>query len=251
MKQCPNCKTNYTDDSLQFCLSDGASLLPVSNDEKTVRMSFSGNQPMRVNIPSDSAPTVFSQSPQVVSQNESSKKGLGLLLGGVFALLTLLIAAGVGAFIFLRQPDGKQDNKNVSIAGSPTPTVTQSVAPNASPAVSPNDETAKLKEEMTNLKKQLENQKNPKQNSDGGTIPTTSPSNGKKAYANSPTDGFLALRSEPNSETGYRITKIPHGAELTVIACPKPSNVGKMAGRWCQVVYNGQSGWAFDGFMKF
>jgi 5-formyltetrahydrofolate cyclo-ligase len=57
--------------------------------------------------------------------------------------------------------------------------------------------------------------------------------------------------SEPNSETGYRITQIPHGATLTVLGCPKPSNIGKMTGRWCQVIYNGQSGWAFDAFMTF
>ena len=90
MKQCPNCKSNYTDDSLQYCLSDGASLLPVSNDEKTVQMSFA-NEPVRVSIPSDSIPTVFAPPPQSV-QNQSSPKGLGLLLGGGLALLLLLIA---------------------------------------------------------------------------------------------------------------------------------------------------------------
>ncbi len=247
MKQCPKCKTTYTDDSLQYCLSDGANLLALSNDEKTVQMSFA-NQPMRVNIPSDSVPTVFAP-PQSVVQNQSSKKGLGLLLGGGFALLLLLVAAGVGAFIFLRQ----SDNKNTVVAVSPTPTVSTNVSPtatqNTSPTAVPNDETAKLKEEMANLKKQIESQKSPKQNLT--VSPLTSPPNGRTARANSPGDGFLALRSEPDSETGYRITKIPHGAELTVLGCPKPSNVGKMAGRWCQVIYNGQPGWAFDGFMKF
>ena len=245
MKQCPNCKTNYTDDSLQYCLSDGASLLSSPDNEKTVRMSFGGNEPMRVNIPSDSAPTVFAPQQQPVVQNQSSKKGFGLLLGGGFALLLLLIAAGIGAFIFLRQPA----NKNTVAAVSPTPIVSNNVSPTAAP----NDETARLKEEMANLKKQIENQKNPKQNAIVGTVspPPPSPQNGRTAHANSPGDGFLALRSEPNSESGYRITRIPHGAELTVLGCPKPSNVGKMAGRWCQVIYNGQSGWAFDGFMKF
>ena len=252
MKQCPNCKTTYTDDSLQFCLSDGAHLLSSSNDEKTVQMSF-GSEPMRVNIPPDSAPTIFAQSLPVV-QNQSSKKGLGLLLGGGFALLLLLIAAGIGAFIFLRQPD----NKTTVAAVSPTPTFSTNVSPtatqNVAPTAAPNDETAKLKEEMANLKKQIENQKNTKQNLTVATVSPpqpTSPQNGRTARANSPGDGFLALRSEPNSESGYRITQIPHGAELTVLGCPKPSNVGKMAGRWCQVIYNGQSGWAFDGFMKF
>lgn len=247
MKQCPNCKNTYTDDSLQYCLSDGASLQALANDEKTMQMSFS-NEPMRFSIPSDSVPTVFAPPPHSVVQNQSSKKNLGLLLGGGFTLLLLLIAAGVGAFIFLRQPD----NKNTLAAVSPTPNASPTAAANVSSNAAPNDETARLREEMANLKKQLESQKNPKQNLTAAP-PTsqTAPTNGRTARANSPGDGFLALRSEPDSETGYRVTKIPHGAELTVLGCPKPSNVGKMAGRWCQVVYNGQSGWAFDGFMKF
>ena len=246
MKQCPNCKTNYTDDSLQYCLSDGASLQALANDEKTVQMSFA-NEPMRVNIPSDSAPTVFAP-PQQSVQNQSPKKGLGLLLGGGFALLLLLIAAGVGAFIFLRQPD----NKNTLAAVSPTSDASPTASANVSPTAAPNDETARLREEMANLKKQLESRKTPKQNlTDAPPTSQTAPINGRTARANSSGDGFLALRSEPNSESGYRIAKIPHGAELTVVACPKPSNVGKMAGRWCQVIYNGQPGWAFDGFMKF
>ncbi|MCY7348375.1 MAG: SH3 domain-containing protein [Pyrinomonadaceae bacterium] len=246
MKQCPSCKTTYIDDSLQFCLSDGAHLLALSNDEKTVQMSFA-NERMRVNIPPDSAPTVFAQSPPVV-QNQSSKKGLGLLLGGGLAVLLFLIAAGVGAFIFLRQPD----NKNTLAAVSSTPIASPNTSTNVSPTVAPNDETARLKEEMANLKKQIENQKNPKQNlTVAPPTSQTSPPNGRTARANSPGDGFLALRSEPDSETGYRITKIPHGAALTVLGCPKASNVGKMAGRWCLVNYNGQSGWAFDGFMTF
>lgn len=247
MKQCPNCKTTYTDDSLQYCLSDGANLLALSNDEKTVQMSFA-NEPMRVNIPSDSAPTVFAPQQPPVVQNQSSKKGLGLLLGGGFVLLLLLMAAGVGAFIFLRQPD----NKNTLAAVSPTPIVSPTAATNVSPIAAPNDETARLREEMANLKQQIENQKTPKQNLTVAPVPPPPPpQNGRTARANSPGDGFLALRSEPNSESGSRIAKIPHGAQLIVLGCPKASNVGKMTGRWCQVIYNGQSGWAFDGFMKF
>ena len=249
MKQCPNCKTNYTDDSLQFCLSDGANLVSVPTDAKTLEMSFGGNQPMRVNIPPDSVPTVFAQTPIVnnpqISTDQPAKKGFGLIIAGLFGVFLLLIV-GLAAAYFLLRPRGNQPI--VAVTASPTPTV----APKTSAATTPNDETAKLKEEMANLKKQLENQKNQKPISTVPIAPTVPPTNGgKTAYANSPTDGFLALRSEPSSDSGYRIAKIPHGAALTVFGCPKPSNIGKMAGRWCQVEYNGQSGWAFDGFMTF
>ena len=245
MKQCPNCKTNYTDDSLQFCLSDGANLLSLSNEQKTVQMSFGGNEPMRVNLPPNSVPTVFAPRPfindQPISQNQPAKKGFGLIVAGLFGILLLLVVGLVAGYILLR-PRDNQPIANIS--------PTSNTAPINAPTVAPNDETTRLKEEMANLKKQLDAQKNQKPNS---TFEPVAPPNqiGRTAHANSPGDGFLALRSEPDSESGYRIAKIPHGAALTVIACPKASNVGKMAGRWCQVNYNGQSGWAFDGFMQF
>ena len=247
MKQCPSCKNTYTDDSLQFCLSDGTPLIPMANDAPTVQMSFERNEPARVNIPADSVPTVFASPP--INQNQpfvnnppAEEKGFGLIIAGILGLFLLLVGGGLAVY-FLIPRSG--DDKNSIPPLTVTPTAT--VAPKLSPTVAANDETAKLREEMANLKKQLENQKNQKSNS------TVAPpyDNGRTAYANSPGDGFLALRSEPSSEAGERIAKIPHGAALTVIDCPKPSNVGKMSGRWCRVVYEGQTGWAFDGFMKF
>ncbi|MCY7376933.1 MAG: SH3 domain-containing protein [Pyrinomonadaceae bacterium] len=240
MKQCPNCKTTYTDDSLQFCLSDGANLISASGEANTVQMSFGGSEPLRVNIPPDSAPTVFAVPP--IIRNQPAKKGFGLIVAGLLGVSLLLFVGLIAAYLLLRPPA----NQSVVIAASPTPTA----SPNASPIATPNDETTRLKEEMANLKKQLENQKHQKQNP---TVETFTPTanNDRTARAHSPGDGFLALRSQPSSETGYRIAKIPHGAALTVLGCPKSSNVGKMPGRWCQVNYNGQSGWAFDRFISF
>jgi len=233
MKQCPNCKTAYADDSLSFCLNDGANLTSVPEAAETVQMSFDKN-PAHAGVAPDSVPTYFSPPiPQPPAKNAVSP-----IIIGVLGLLLLLAIGGFAAFVLLR-PTG---DKNPVVAVSPT----QSVSPTAAP----NDETAKLKEEMTNLQKQLQNRKNQKPNAPAEIVPPPKQP-GNTARANSPRDGFLALRSEPNSETGHRIAKIPHGAALTVVACPKPSNSGKMAGRWCQVVYNGQSGWAFDAFMSF
>lgn len=239
MKQCPKCKTTYTDDSLQFCLSDGANLIFAPEAAETVQMSY-GNQPMQINIPPDSAPTVFAQPP--VSQNQPAKKIMGLIVAGIFGFFLLLAIIGLaGTFFFIRQGD----NQNPVAAASPTP----ANSPVKSPTATPDNETERLKAEMANLKKQLEDQKNQKPNVPAVTTPPNQKA--RTARANSPNDGFLALRSEPNSETGYRIAKIPHGDSITVLDCPKASNVGKMPGRWCQVVYEGQTGWAFDAFMSF
>lgn len=251
MKQCPNCKTVYTDDSLRFCLTDGASLISAAGgDAETVQMSSEKAAPLRINVPPDSAPTVFTAPPNVqnfpTAHNQPVKKGFGLIVAGLLGILLLAGGGLAAAYFLLARPS---DNKNADVKAAVSPTTT--AAPTVLPSVAPTaDETAKLKEEMANLKKQLENQKNQKPNQ--LAAPPLPPSqNGRTARANSPNDGFLALRSEPNSETGYRIAKIPHGASLTVLGCPKASNIGKMPGRWCQVDYNGQSGWAFDAFIAF
>ena len=235
MKQCPNCKTTYTDESLRFCLADGAILSSVSDaTAETVQMPF-GKEPMRVNVPPDSVPTVFGTP---VSPIKPAKKGFGLIIAGILGILLLLVVGLFTAYILFRPPN----NKSSVVAVSPTPNVLSNAVPN--------NETAALKEKLANLEKQMQNRKNQKPNQPAETF-SSPKQTGNTARANSPRDGFLALRSEPDSETGERIAKIPHGATVTVLGCPKPSNIGKMAGRWCQVVYNGQSGWAFDKFMIF
>jgi hypothetical protein len=234
MKQCPNCQTVYNDDTLSFCLNDGAALVASPEAAETVQMSFDKN-PVRVNIAPDSVPTYTSMPPVAAAPPKSYTS---LIVGGIVGLLLLLAFGGIAAFLLLRT------------SGDKSPVVMASPSPSVSPTVTPKDETAKLREEMANLQKQLQDQKNQKPNAPA--LPSAPPKEKQTtARANSPRDGFLALRSEPNSETGYRVAQIPHGAVLIVLGCPKPSNVGKMPGRWCQVIYNGQSGWAFDAFMTF
>ncbi len=239
MKQCPVCKTTYTDDSLKFCLSDGANLTSPAA-EKTVQMAF-GREPVPFNTSPDSVPTVFPPT----SPPAPARKGLGLIIAGLLAGFLLLIVAAVAAFMLLRPND---DKNRVAVSLSPTPA--QTVTPTSTSI----DETAALKEKLANLEKQVQAQKNQKQTTPEKSSPAQNqPLNQttKTARVNSPGDGFLALRNEPDSKTGYLIAKIPHGASVAVQSCPKSSNVGKIPGRWCQVVYNGQSGWAFDGFLVY
>ncbi len=250
MKQCPKCKTVYTDDSLQFCLSDGANLISVDDRDEaaeTVRMSV-GGAPLRVDIPQNSVPTIFTNAPPVqqAAPNQSAKKKFGIIAAVLIGFFLLLAGIGIAGFVFYKQ----SGNQNSQIAAaSPTP----NGKPTASPVTSPKDETEKLKGDLANLQKQLDEQKKQKTNApaNNSAPPSASPQTPKVAKVNSPRDGFLALRSEPDSDTGYRIAQIPHGATLTVLGCPIPSNVGKMFGRWCKVIYEGQSGWAFDAFMTF
>lgn len=238
MKQCSACKTTYTDDTLKFCLADGAALIALPDSAKTIAMSFDNKTP-RMNVSLDSVPTVF----PAASSNKSTKKGVNPIVVGILGLVLLLVVVGFigfASYVWLKP----NDNEILTAADSPTSTPTISQTPEL------NGETAELKEKLANLEKQIAAQNNRKTTNPGETFST--PKNSEKtARVNSPGDGFLALRSEPNSESGERLAKIPHGAAITVLDCPKPSNIGKMSGRWCQVVYNGQAGWAFSAYMIF
>ena len=238
MKLCPNCKTTYSDDSLLYCLSDGTNLVAMPSPEKTVEMSAASN-PIRFDIQSDSAPTVFA--PRISQpQNENVKRGISpWLVIPLLGILLLSVVALLG-YIFL-----KPNSPAISNSATPTPT-----AP-------PKDETAALKEELESLKKQIANQKTqPKNDSPTRPFPNGNSSSApitQTARANSPNDGFLALRSLPDSEAGSRLAKIPHGTNLEIIGCQKNEIQlsGKRRGRWCRTTFEGQSGWVFDAFLSF
>ncbi len=68
------------------------------------------------------------------------------------------------------------------------------------------------------------------------------------AKVNSPADGFLALRSEPNA-VANKIMEIPHGSTIKVSDCLE--SVIRKSGRWCQVDYNGNLGWVNNQFLTF
>ncbi len=252
MKQCPNCKTTYTDETLRFCLADGTTLISLNESEPTV--AFNRQNQVRVDIQKDSAPesvaTLFS--PAVIppafpppSSQIPEKKGaswaiIGLLSG--LLVLVLLGFAGFAGYVYFQQP--KENPVIAETSPTPKPSPNSKTSPDAS-----DDED--LKKKVENLEKQLEAQKNQTPKTLPTPFPTQSTTTRQTARANSPNDGFLALRSEPSTASGYRITKIPHGASFVILGCSKSTNQGKIKGRWCQVIYNNQQGWAFDAYMIF
>ena len=212
----------------------------MSNDETIEMFSAKTTNPMRVNIPKeDNAPesvaTVISPafSPQTQLPEQKSNWAIIGVLSGLL-ILVLLGFAGFAAYVFFK-PESNE-NRNIA-ATSPTP--------QNSPTT---DNTKELEEKLANLEKQIANQKTV---NSPNPFPTEETPKERTARANSPSDGFLALRSLPSTATGERLAKIPHGTRFTVIDCPKPTNPGKIKGRWCRVIYDGIEGWAFDAYMIF
>ena len=114
----------------------------------------------------------------------------------------------------------------------------------------PNDELANLKKEIANLKELANTQQNTDKTPTFETPNQQPPNSGNTARVYSPRDGFLALRSEPDTETGFRVMQIPHNATVKILSCQGYSYIGKTRGRWCDVVYTDQRGWVFDAYLR-
>ena len=252
MKQCPSCLTTYTDDTLRFCLADGSILGSIDDEQSTmVRGTGIGYAdktvvmgkvtPVRVEIPSgvDIEPR---QRAAAVSSGSSS--GSSIIFKVVIIVIGLAILGGLVAFaagVIVYYNSGM---------GIPVANNTNTKQPQTSPTPA-KDDRDELRDQIANLEKQLNEQNKNKQIAN---VPLSMPKQSStmtNARANSPNDGFLALRSLPSSEIGDRIAKIPHGATLSIGACGPVIKPVAKSGRWCQATYNGYSGWVFDAFIRY
>ena len=248
MKQCPACKTSYTDETLSYCLSDGQPLVSAAQDFDTV-VSHSGEatavfgqvDKMRVEIPQESSISNFS-APDNAQTAPVSGGGLKIFVGVAVAVVILAAIAVVGGLAFyFGSRSGDITSNNNPDNRMPTP------APSPSATT---DDKEELRRQIANLEKRLNEQKNSNRPANTQvTIPQQSTTT--TARVNSPDDGFLALRSLPNSEAGERILKIPHGATISIGACGPVTRPVRRAGRWCQASYNGYSGWVFDAYLIY
>lgn len=239
MKQCPACKTAYTDDSLSYCLSDGTALNVIPDEEPTVARDRAKEPLLRVGVPAPDATVVIKPNEEVRPKPNSMKwiavAAIGLLLG-VAALAALGLAGA--AFYYGSAGDSPAPPKR-----TPTPR----------PTSTPDSEKERLREELANAQRRLDEQKR------SSNTPNPPPANdddhdgmAATGTVDSPGDGFLALRDYPDAERGNRLAKIPHGAVVEILNCEKKAvTVGGRSGRWCQVEYNGQNGWVFDAWLDY
>src|SRR5947208_4148606 len=118
MKQCPKCRTTYTDDGLRFCLADGAALTGVGEQETVAARR---DNVVRVDVlPTD-------PSPRAAAVAEPRQSSTGKIIGVIAAVGVLLLLAivAVGALIYIgTRRDDPTPNKNVVANASPDQTPT-------------------------------------------------------------------------------------------------------------------------------
>ena len=233
MKQCPACRTTYTDDTLQYCLTDGSTLVLADTEAETIV-----RHGVRVDIEQPISKTQITKfippSQARGSTGTVLKVVIGILVLGLFGLL---VAGGAGAFYYF-----STSSTSISVA-TPTP----KPSPTPSPTIDPEKE--RLQKELANLQKQLDKEKEAEANN---RPPVFETDEFPTARVNSPNDGFLALRSEPDAEKGERLAQIPHGTVVTLENCEKEKvKIGNRTGRWCMVTYRGTTGWVFDAWLEY
>lgn len=115
MKQCPACGRNYTDETLSFCLEDGAALFAPNNSTNSeVTLEFTPAPTERIEIPRSSAPPQNFQVRQFVNQPPPSQRTSKIWMIPVVGVLFLVIFGGViGAFLLLRSRPNNSPNTNI------------------------------------------------------------------------------------------------------------------------------------------
>lgn len=128
MKHCPSCKTNYADDTLQFCLQDGTQLLEIPNaplptvaytEQETILRSKPPEQVVPLDTPNFQVQN-WQTNPGGQSSNfptETKKSNTFIAVFFTVLGMLLLFGAGVGAWLFLR--NGKEVAVNIN-ANSPS-----------------------------------------------------------------------------------------------------------------------------------
>ncbi|CAN5343360.1 hypothetical protein BH10ACI1_BH10ACI1_33190 [soil metagenome] len=133
MKYCPQCQTNYDDDSYEFCLQDGTVLVELSNSQmptialNETETTFRNSQvePTRPNFQpyQNSAPTHFPPvvpTVQAAAPKSNTAQAVWLTIIGMLALF----GAGFGAWFFIgnRQPEVVENINNNSTNSNHSPT---------------------------------------------------------------------------------------------------------------------------------
>ena len=133
MKICPRCQKTYSDDGLNFCLDDGATLSQSKAVDNSLPATVLLNQP-RSTAPNQSfgsqpgGQSGWNQNPNQFSIQPPAKKSKGWLWAvGILGGLVLLCGGGFVGFVFwaANQENAKSNSNRVFIANtsqkSPTP----------------------------------------------------------------------------------------------------------------------------------
>jgi hypothetical protein len=110
MKRCPECRRDYSDETLSFCLDDGTALVdgPAVDDAKTVKLAHTqllDEGATKIQSSGDiEGPRSASSAEYLITEIKRHK--LGVLVSSVLALVAVA-ALGYGAYRLLQNSNSK------------------------------------------------------------------------------------------------------------------------------------------------
>src|SRR5712671_4305269 len=131
MKLCPKCKRKYEDETLKFCLEDGAALSVAGRDPDPPATEFMPRvQPTLKSSAGSTIPSYPNAGDFRPPQSEARASN-PILTAGVVAIVLLLVAlVGIAAYFVIKQTSGDNSAKtNPSSSPSSSPTVREGSSP--------------------------------------------------------------------------------------------------------------------------
>ena len=239
MKECPKCKTVYTDKTLSFCLSDGSILIDEPTGAKTEVLPNGVVSPTVETQASAKTETSNQITDETIVKSIGAPKGAGVSpfwLLSTFALLGILLGGAIVAWVLYansnREPTA-QSGKNISISKTSNSDENKGSVVSATPEQTPAP---------------TENHPAPKKTKSPAPSPTKSATPREKSYKVVGVKGgdVLYIRPSPGN-LKVVVGKIPPGAKgIKVIGGGR--KVGKSI--WVPIVYNGKRGWVNRRFLK-
>ena len=160
MKRCPACRSQYTDDTLQFCLQDGTPLQTVAAESS--EGTWQPAPPEEETIVSERSSRPYPPVPtpgNVVPARTKSRTGL-LIFASALGTLLLVGILAAGYLISRRAQQNARSGSNINVNVSRTPEPAQSPSPTPSPSptsnaananseASPTPDAAEMSREVT------------------------------------------------------------------------------------------------------
>jgi hypothetical protein len=147
MKRCPKCKRKYEDDSLKFCLEDGAQLSDAARDSNPPATEIMPRGGPTLKSAADPTIPSYPNAASFRPPQSEVRASNPLLTAGVIAIVLLLVAlVAIAAFFVFKQSSVDDSAKKDSI-GTPTPvrgsspTVREGSSTNTSEITSTNSQT--------------------------------------------------------------------------------------------------------------
>jgi ketosteroid isomerase-like protein len=173
MKICPTCQNRYTDDTLLYCLQDGAALVIDESQNPAPTVAFPGETETVVkNRQSDPPPKpqesqTWDWKTHEGANYQTRRKTSNTTLILVTALLAMILVFGVigiGAWLYFSKdrqevaqntkinsstPENKRTNTNVNSAAFPSPNVSKTPAEEKTPTPTPDFDPEQIEEEVS------------------------------------------------------------------------------------------------------